>query len=140
NLHENFHGGVFRVLTRGQRPPAKTEYSRGMFPVKLTPSLGIASPGSRDDLARLPCFRGIHRKRHPAWFLDVHMLVRFANRKNYTPGLTDRSHAKPLPPLARLVASTLPEPRGNSLRETAPKEEKAVPRQLEGLFVTDCRR
>src|SRR2546425_11076369 len=77
NLHENVHRRVCRIFPGRKRPAAKTKNRRSVLPVEVAPSLGIPCPGPSDDCARLPCFRRVH----PAWFLDVHRLVRTRTEK-----------------------------------------------------------
>src|SRR6266702_3453126 len=77
NLHENFHRRVFRIFPGRKRPAAKTKNRRSVLPIEVAPGLGIPCPGPSDDSARLPCFRRVH----PAWFLDVHKLVRTRTEK-----------------------------------------------------------
>src|SRR5208337_1101252 len=47
-LHENLHGGVFRIFLAGQSTPAKAKDRRCKFPVQIAPSLGIPSPSLGD--------------------------------------------------------------------------------------------
>ena len=81
-LHENFHRGVFGVLTGGQRPAAKAEDGGGIFAIEITPGLGIACPGPCDGPRRFY----LARRAHPLWSRRIHRLVRSTSRKTYTDG------------------------------------------------------
>src|SRR6516162_9004739 len=132
NLHENFHGCVFRIFASRQCSPAKAENGRSVVPVKVTPGFRIPCPGPSDGLARLPCFRRVH----PAWFLDVHRLIRLEARKTYTAGAAAERENAPL--AANLAQHSIRRITRRSPGKAQPAEEKRLLTMgLEGEFGGD---
>src|SRR6267143_1397969 len=79
-LHENFHGGVFRIFARRQSPSAKPENRRSVLPIELPPGLAISGLGPGDCFSRLDFTRGAHS----AWSQRFHRLIRSKAPKTYT--------------------------------------------------------
>src|SRR5277367_612889 len=78
-FHEDFHGGVFRILPRRQSSSAKPENGRSVIVVKLAPSLGITCPSLSDRLRGFRCSGSTH----PAWSQRFHNVVRTRQAKTY---------------------------------------------------------